>query len=158
MRTETPEFIIDDVSRLRAYAALHPGFARAAGFLETTDVLALAPGRYEIDGPRVVAIVDGAAELVPPGERRPEFHRRFFDIQVPLTGEETYGLARLDPAAARGAFDDEKDIGFLDQPVRPYTLRPGQFAILFPDVCAHAPACSLTGRRTIRKIVFKVLR
>ena len=148
-------YVIDEVAHIGEYAAINPGFALVAAFLARPDLDSLAPGRYELDGERVVAIVNGAAELVPPAERRPEVHRDYFDVQVPLSGEETYGLARFDPAAP-GSFDAAKDIGFYDQPVEPHTLRPGEFAILYPETCAHAPACSLSGPRVIRKIVFKV--
>jgi YhcH/YjgK/YiaL family protein len=84
-----------------------------------------------------------------------EVHRASFDIQIPLSGEETYGLAEFDSAAA-GSFDEAKDIGFYDQKVVPVTLNPGEFAIFYPRTCAHAPACSLSGPRRIRKIIVKV--
>ena len=93
--------------------------------------------------------------MVPPSERKPEFHRRYFDIQIPLTGEETYALAELEDSAAE-EFDAKADVGFVDLKTVPVTLAPGEFAIFFPEKCAHAPACSLTGPRTIRKIVVKV--
>lgn len=148
-------YVIDEVAHLGDYAAINPGFAKVAAFLARPDLGSLASGRYELDGGKVVAIVNGAAELVSPSERRPEIHREFFDVQVPLSGEETYGLARFDPSA-HGSFDEANDIGFYDQPVELHTLRPGEFAILHPETCAHAPACSLSGPRAIRKIVFKV--
>ena len=41
--------------------------------------------------------------------------------------------------------------------VQPLTLRPGEFAILYPNTCAHAPCCSEDAAGTpIRKIVIKV--
>jgi hypothetical protein len=36
------------------------------------------------------------------------------------------------------------------------TLKPGEFAVFYPKTCAHAPACSLSGPRKIRKIIVKV--
>ena len=150
-------FSIDRLERIGEYAGLGPGFARAAEFLRRSDLDAIAPGRYELDGDRVIAIVNGAADLVAPSERKVEVHHDYFDIQVPRSDEETYGLARFDPSA-RGSFDYAKDIGFYDQRVEYYTLAPGEFAILHPRTCAHAPAVSLTGPRTIRKIIVKVRR
>jgi YhcH/YjgK/YiaL family protein len=82
-------------------------------------------------------------------------HRVYFDIQIPLSGEETYGLAEFDPAAA-GSFDESKDIGFYDQKVVPVTLKPGEFAVFYPQTCAHAPACAIDAPRRIRKIIVKV--
>ena len=36
------------------------------------------------------------------------------------------------------------------------TLKPREVAIFFPETGAHAPCLSLTGPRTIRKVVIKV--
>ena len=148
-------YAVDRLEHIGRYADISDAFASAAEFLKRTDLGSLAAGRHDIDGDKCFAIVNDSAELVPPCERKIEFHRRYFDIQIPLTGEETYGLAELD-ASAVGEFDTEKDIGFVDQKTVPVTLGPGEFAIFFPEKCAHAPACSLTGVRTIRKIVVKV--
>lgn len=148
-------FSIDRLEHVGDYAALGAGFALAAEFLLRKDLDAIAPGRYELDGDRVIAIVNGAADLVAPSARKVEVHHDYFDIQVPRSGEETFGLARFDPSAP-GSFDEANDIGFYDQPVEYYTLAPGEFAILHPKTCAHAPAVSLTGPRAIRKIIVKV--
>lgn len=148
-------YAVDRLEHIGRYADISDAFAKAVDFLKRTDLGSLAAGRHDIDGDKCFAIVADDAELVPPCERKIEFHRRYFDIQIPLTGEETYGLAELD-ASAVGEFDTEKDIGFVDQKTVPVTLDPGEFAIFFPEKCAHAPACSLTGVWTIRKLVVKV--
>ncbi|MDE6624595.1 MAG: YhcH/YjgK/YiaL family protein, partial [Alistipes sp.] len=50
-------------------------------------------------------------------------------------------------------FNAEKDIQFFeDVPQTYYTLRPGQFTILFPED-GHAP---MVGEGVVRKIIFKV--
>ena len=151
----TGVYAVDRLEHLADYAGISPAFAKAVEFLQKSDIAALAAGRHEIDGDECFAIVNDAAELVAPAERKVEVHRVYFDIQIPLSGEETYGLAEFDPAAA-GSFDEEKDIGFYDQKVVPVTLKPGEFAVFYPDTCAHAPACSLSGPRNIRKIIVKV--
>lgn len=148
-------YAVDRLEHIGRYADISDAFAKAVDFLKRTDLGSLAAGQCEIAGDDCFAIVADDAELVPPAGRKIEFHRRYFDIQIPLTGEETYGLAELDVSAV-GEFDAEKDIGFVDQKTVPVTLGPGEFAIFFPEKCAHAPACSLTGVRTIRKIVVKV--
>ena len=147
-------YIVDKVENLGKYAALGENFAKAVAFLQKADFAALPLGRNEVDGDNVW-VNAAVAELAPLASKKPEVHRRYFDIQIPLDGEETYGLAKFDPAAA-GSFDEAKDIGFYDQAVEPVTVRPGEFAILWPNVCAHAPGCSLDGARTIRKLVVKV--
>lgn len=147
-------YVVDKLENLGKYAALGTNFAKAVEFLSTADLGALPLGRNEVDGDNVW-VNAAEAKLTPLAAKKPEVHRVYFDIQIPLDGEETYGLARFDPSAP-GSFDEAKDIGFYDQPVEPVTVKPGEFAILWPKTCAHAPGCSLDGERTIRKLVAKV--
>ena len=148
-------YIVDRLEHLADYAGISPAFAKAVEFLRQSDLNSLAAGRHEIDGENCFVIVNDEAELIAPAERKVEVHRVYFDIQIPLSGEETYGLAEFDSTAA-GSFDEEKDIGFYDQKIVPVTLKPGEFAVFYPQTCAHAPACSLSGPRKIRKIIVKV--
>ena len=148
-------YIVDRLEHLAEYAGISAAFAKAVEFLKRSDLNSLAAGRHEIDGENCFAIVNNEAELVAPAERKVEVHRVYFDIQIPLSGEETYGLAEFDPAAA-GSFDESKDIGFYEQKVVPVTLKPGEFAVFYPKTCAHAPACAIDAPRKIRKIIVKV--
>ena len=136
-------------------AALGPNFAKAVSFLTTHDLDALPTGRNEIDGDRCWANVD-EIELVPLAAKRPEVHRRYFDIQIPLAADETIGIARFDEGAP-GSFDEAKDIGFYDQPVEPIAVKVGEWALLYPTTCAHAPGCTSAAPCHQRKIVVKVL-
>ena len=66
-------------------------------------------------------------------------------------------MAELDPSRPDFAFDEEKDVGFVDMDCELKTLRPGDFAVFMPPRGAHAPCLSLDGPRRIRKVVVKVL-
>lgn len=156
MKKEDGVYIADSLANAGKYAELGPHFAKAIEFLQRKDLMRLPNGRYELDGENAYAMVQEAM-LKPWGTGRPEVHHAYFDIQLPLSGEETIGIGRFDPATP-GEFDEEKDIGFYDGvPVEPLALRPGQFAILYPGICAHAPCCSEDAAgMTIRKIVIKV--
>ena len=147
-------YLIDKLENLEAYKALGPNFVKAIDFLKSHDLATLPAGRNEIAGDDVWANVD-ETDLVPLAAKKPEVHHRYFDIQIPLTGSETFGLARFDPSA-EGSFDEAKDIGFYDQAVEPVTLVPGEFAVFYPGTCAHAPACTPDEPRRQRKIIVKV--
>ena len=149
-------YVKDSLANAGAYADYGAHFAKAVAFLQRKDLMKLPNGRYELDGDDAFAMVQEAT-LKPWGSGRPEVHREFFDIQLPLSGEEIIGVCRFDPSVP-GDFDEEKDIGFYDGvAVEPLTLRPGEFAILHPNTCAHAPCCSEDAAGTpIRKIVIKV--
>jgi len=155
MKREEGVYVKDTLANVGKYADYGANFAKAVAFLQRKDLMRLPNGRYELDGGNAFAMVQEAT-LKPWGSGRPELHREYFDIQLPLSGEETIGVGRFDPKAV-GDFDEEKDCGFYDEtPVEPLTLRPGDFVILHPETCAHAPCCTIDGLGTIRKIVIKV--
>ena len=156
MKKEDGVYIKDSLERIGDYAKLGPHFAKAVVFLQRKDLRSLPNGRYELDGENAYAMVQEAM-LKPWGSGRPEVHHEYFDIQLPLSNEEIIGVGRFDPKA-QGDFDEGKDIGFYDEtPVEPLTLRPGEFAILYPGTCAHAPCCSEDAAGApVRKIVVKV--
>ena len=156
MKNEDGVYVSGSLANIGECAKLGPHFAKAVEFLQRKDLKNLPNGRYELDGENAYAMVQEAM-LKPWGTGRPEVHHEYFDIQLPLSGEETIGVGRFDPAIL-GDFDEEKDIGFYDDAsVEPLTLRPGEFAVLYPETCAHAPCCSEDAAgMTIRKIVVKV--
>ncbi len=145
--------IFSSLSQSDRYAALHPLFPRAFDYIRNTDLHALAPGRYNIVGDDLIAIV----EQVPARTRemaRPEAHRRYIDIQLVLQGDEQMGWKPLaDCLNPVSEHSMEKDIRFFhDAPASWVAVPPDHFCIFFPED-AHAP---LVGSGTIRKVIFKV--
>lgn len=148
-------YIADSLANVGAYAELGPHFARAVAFLQRADLRNLPSGRYQLDGEDAYATIQEAT-LKEWGTGRPEVHHAYFDIQVPLSGNEIIGVGAFDPKT-HGDFDEKGDIGFYENvPVEPLTLHPGEFAIIFPCTCAHVPCCDEVGGDVIRKIVVKV--
>ena len=150
--------IIGKIAESDGCQALHPLFGKAFAFLKRDDLATLPLGRHDIDGDRCWANIQ-EVELAAPSERKLEAHRRFIDIQAPITGCETIGLAEMDAAALALPFDVEKDFVLYDGPSRLVTLAPGDFAIFFPPLGAHAPCCRVPGGQgpaRIRKVVVKV--
>ena len=152
-----PTFIMGKIADAAKYEALHPRFAKAFAFLRRPDLATLKPGRYEIDGDNMWAMIQ-EAKLQPFGEiQRPEVHGVYIDIQAPIDGAETIGLYELPPAErAALPFDAEKDYVLFDKKTRPVTFLPGDFGIYVPPYGAHAPGKSLDGSTHVRKLVIKV--
>jgi len=152
---EGRSFVTGKISDSDRYVRLHPRFKKAFDFLKRDDLAALPVGRYEIEKDNCWAMVQNC-ELTPFGAiQRPEVHRDFIDIQAPLDGPETFGLAETGGKLFQ-PFDEKKDIGFSDLVTRPLTLQPGEFVIFFPVVGGHAP-CKTLGSATMRKkLVIKV--
>ena len=145
--------ILAKLSRAGRYAALHPLFARAFEFLGGTDLMALAPGRHDIDGEQLFAIVEACAGRTR-AEAKLECHRQYIDIQLVLEGIDEMGWKPLaectDPATDH---DSVRDIRFFnDAPASWIATPPGSFCVFFPDD-AHAP---LVSSGMIRKVVVKI--
>ena len=86
-----------------------------------------------------------------------EVHNEYIDIQVLISGrEESFGWSeRRNLRKPLAEFDAGNDIQlFDDEPQTYYTVRPGQFTVLFPED-GHAP---MVGEGHIRKIIVKVRR
>ena len=146
-------YVIDSLENIGAYAAVGPHVAAAIERIHRGGLDGLPAGRIEIDGDNAwVNVVD--AELVAPADRRGELHKVYFDIQVPLGGDEVIGVARRD-ASVPMEFDEANDIGFCDQPLEWLPLRVGEFALLWPGECVHAPACTDGEPHRSRKLIFK---
>jgi YhcH/YjgK/YiaL family protein len=147
--------IVDDLRNFEHYVNLHPLFPRFWEFCKSHNLAELEEGKIELQGSDLVINVQHPAAK----ERRDarlETHKEFIDIQIPLTHNEEMGYT---PASNFGAdevdvpYNAEKDITFFKGLANDYvTIRPGMFAIFFPQD-GHAPAITAPGAK---KIVVKV--
>ncbi len=132
---------------------LHPLFKRFFDYVRGHDLLHAPLGRIEVDGDRLfINNVDAA--LVDAGSQPLEAHRDYIDIHVVLEGEERIGWRPLgDVADVRQPYDAATDCAlYADRPTSWSTLRPGQFAVVFPED-PHAP---LVGEGRVRKLIGKI--
>jgi biofilm protein TabA len=145
--------IFSALSQSGRYAALHPLFQRAFDFIRDTDLHAMAPGRYPLEGDDLIAIVEHV-----PGKTREqarlECHRKYIDIQFVLDGVDEMGWKPLaDCLNPVSDYSAEKDIRFFhDAPASWVAVPPDHFCIFFPDD-AHAP---LVSAGQVRKVIFKI--
>lgn len=145
--------ILDDLDHADQYLGLGSGFALAFEFLRTADLLALAPGRHELDGARVFALVSDY-ETKAESASVWEAHRRHVDVQYVPSGVERCGVAPLTQLTPH-PYDEEKDVLFATGVGEFVTLSPGRFIVLFPQD-GHMPGVSVSGPTFVRKVVVKV--
>ena len=131
----------------------NPYYAKAIEYINTHDLNALEPGKHLIDGDNLfVNIVD--SNMKTPEQARLEVHDRYIDIQVPLSKEETFGVApRSSCKEPDGEKNIEKDILFYRDPVTETITAAPREVVTFAPETAHAP---LIGEGTIHKAIFKV--
>lgn len=146
--------ILDSLKNCALYENVHPRMKRAFELLATTDWNSMEPGIHELEG-RDIYVNVMERELKTKEAAKLEVHDDYIDIQLLLSGGgETFGWSeRKDLKAPQGPFNPEKDIQFFDdEPQTYYTLRPGQFTVLFPED-GHAP---MVGEGKVRKAIVKV--
>lgn len=146
--------ILDSLKNSALYENVNPRMKKAFALIASTDWTMMEPGIHELDGKDIYVNVM-ERELKRKPDAKLEVHNEYIDIQVLISGrEESFGWSeRKDLKLPQGEFDAEKDIQFFDDvPQTYYTLRPGQFTVLFPED-GHAP---MVGEGTMRKIIVKV--
>ncbi|MCD8034053.1 MAG: YhcH/YjgK/YiaL family protein [Alistipes sp.] len=146
--------ILDSLKNSALYENVNPRMKKAFALIASTDWTTMEPGIHELDGKDIYVNVM-ERELKQKPDAKLEVHNEYIDIQVLISGrEESFGWSeRKDLKLPQSEFDAEKDIQFFDDvPQTYYTLRPGQFTVLFPED-GHAP---MVGEGTMRKIIVKV--
>ena len=129
--------ITDTITNATRYAALHPDFADAVQLLQMLDFAALPDGQVPCANPNIRLFV-GSEPMRSKTEAKPEAHLKHIDIQVPISGEETYGWIDRGRLKNGLGYDEKRDIEFFDcEPETWLTLQPGEFALFFPN--AHTP-------------------
>lgn len=144
----------DSLKNAAAYFQLDSHFKQAFDYIINNDLSKMTPGKFFLDGDNLyisIMEIEGKKKEV----ANIEAHKKYIDIQVILTGQETMGWTAIENCREEtGPYDFDKDIIFFkDKPTSYITVNPGEFAIFFPED-GHAPAI---GDGPIKKIVIKVL-
>lgn len=148
--------IIDSLSNLSKYTSLHPLFAQAAAYIQSTDLLNAEIGKSDIaDGLKAI-YSDKAGMSAAESIAKFECHDKNIDIQVCIRGNESIGWKpRQNCTAPKGEYNPEKDVSFFnDVPDMYFQLTGGQFAIFYPED-VHAPMIAVDDK-PIKKLVIKV--
>jgi YhcH/YjgK/YiaL family protein len=128
---------------------------KAFSFLHETDLEALEPGRYELNGKDLFVNVD---EYISKHEKDAlyEAHRKYADIQYVVSGEEKIGVMPLEETTDTIPYNDEKDIVFLRATGNNYRLANAEKFFLFFPGDAHRPCVKTDKPEPIKKVVIKV--
>ena len=147
--------ICDALEHLNRYRGLHRNLDTAIDYLTAYhvahDLSDLPLGRTEVDGENVFINVMEAD--LSPDSTRLEYHKKYADLQIDLTGGEGWGYA-TDPGAETKPFTG--DIGFQDAPcVVNGTMGGGRFVLFFP-LELHKPGVARPECTSVRKAIVKI--
>ena len=145
--------IIDTIDNLGKYVALNPLFADVVDFLKCHDLNTMEAGKYPIKEKDLflnLQMAKGRSQEAAVLET----HVEMIDIQIPLSGDETFGYTPLSDLPSFD-YNAEKDITkYGETKAQTYvTVKPGQFAIFFPQD-GHAPC--INNVPEIKKAIFKI--
>ena len=147
--------IIDSVKNAAKYYSIHPLFAKAFEYINSTDLASTEDGKYDIDGDNLRAIISNKKGVTAEASvAKFECHDKHIDIQLCITGNEQIGWKPREKCTTpNGPYNPDKDVQlYNDQPDTFFSLTDGQFAIFFPED-VHAP---MIGDAEIKKLVVKV--
>ena len=155
-KVEGAKMIVDRIENAHLYASLNDRFTKAFEILADRTLSSKQDGRYAVEGNDLYYIVQHYTTR-PMEKDKLEAHRKYIDIQVVLSGEESLAYAPIEGLAVAQPYSEDKDIAFYHAPdkISTVTLRPGVFCILFPQD-GHIPCCQLNGLSNVHKVVVKV--
>lgn len=146
--------IIDTLDNAALYQGLERKIRMAFDYLAHTDLSAITPGRYALDGDQVYALVEHYTTR-PREQGVWEAHRRYLDVQYVVEGLETIGYAHIASLSITQPYSLEKDRTLFAGTGDFLTVRAGTFLVFFPED-GHIPGLVCGEPQTVCKVVIKV--
>ncbi|HBP37602.1 MAG TPA: YhcH/YjgK/YiaL family protein [Clostridiales bacterium] len=146
--------IIDHINQAAHYYGLGEKIKAGLIWLAQTELSDLQPGRYDLSGSDLYALVQ-IYDTKDPADGIWEAHRRYLDIQYVASGSEQIGYAPIGSLKAETDYDAGKDFQLLQGSGVNLACGAGTFMILYPQD-AHMPGLALGQPQPVRKVVVKV--
>lgn len=147
--------VSDNIKNASQYYGLGTRIETALKWLQDKDLSQLQPGKVEVDGEEIFAIVNHY-DTRKIEDSSWEAHRRYIDIQFIVSGSEMMGYVPLDTLTATTNFDESKDVCLYEGAGTFIDATPGTFFILFPQD-AHMPNILSGSSEPVKKVIMKVL-
>ncbi|MGI8470738.1 YhcH/YjgK/YiaL family protein [Pectobacterium brasiliense] len=113
-------------------------------------------GKHDIEGNSVfVLISNDSTDLLE--KRRAEYHAKYLDIQIVLSGVEGMTFSNLPAGKPDTDWLADKDIAFLPagEQEKQFVMQEGDFVVFFPGE-VHKPLCAVGEPTHVRKAVVKI--
>jgi len=146
--------IIDKIENADLYKNLGERIKKSFDYIKKTDLKNLRPGRYDIDGDNIFALISDY-QTKAESDGKLEAHKKYIDVQYVIEGEELMGYAPLGNQQILEAYKEENDIIFYKGEKVFIKVSKGMFAIFFPED-VHMPGISVDKKSSVKKLVIKV--
>ena len=144
--------IVDNFRNSKKYYSVNKRFEKAFDYILKADFKDMTCGKYEIDGDNLYIKVD---EYETKTVSKPEYHKKYIDIQFIINGEEYVGYCPKSDLIIDEGYDEQRDLGFGKGIVDFIKLKTGLFMIFFPED-AHQPCMAVSTPNKVKKAVVKV--
>jgi len=146
--------ILDQLKNARLYFSTGERISKALQYLRSTDFSILEPGRYDIDGENIYALVS-VYNTKPLSSAKWEAHKKYIDIQYVASGKEKMGVTSSDKVIPLEDYSENNDCTIYKGDGNYILVDEGSFAVFFPtDI--HMPGLSINLPKEIKKVVIKV--
>lgn len=147
--------IADVLKNRHIYEAISPRIKSAFDYIASTDFSSMEPGKYELDGSNLFALVQ-AYDSIPEEQGKWECHKKYIDIQYIAEGVEQIGCNNIGFMHITTDYNPEKDIAFLSGEGDFVTYSKGSYGIFFPED-AHMPKIAVNNiPAKVKKVVIKI--
>ncbi len=146
--------IIDKIENSHLYRGIGKRIEKAFKYIHNTDLKNIQPGKYEIDGENIFALIS-EYKTKPESEGKLEAHRKYIDVQYVISGEELMGYSPLGNQQILEPYKEENDIVFFKGDKSFTKVSAGMFAIFFPED-VHMPGINTGKISDVKKLVIKV--
>jgi YhcH/YjgK/YiaL family protein len=146
--------ILDQLKNAKLYFSLGERISKALQYLETTNFSNLEPGRYDIDGDNIYAMIS-VYNTKPLSSTKWEAHKKYIDVQYVFSGKEKMGVTSPDKVIPIEEYSVNNDCTIYKGDGNFIYVDEGSFAIFFPtDI--HMPGISINIPKEVAKVVVKV--
>ena len=146
--------IVDKIENANLYKNLGDRIQKSFNYIKETDLKKLHPGRYDIDGDNIFALIS-EYHTKTESEGKLEAHKKYIDVQYIIEGEELMGYSPLSDQSVLEPYKEENDIIFYKGEKVFIKVTEGMFAIFFPED-VHMPGIQVEKKSPVRKLVIKV--
>ena len=145
--------IIDSIKNYKLYAGISSNFREAFEFL-ASGKFSMEPGRYDLSNG--MYYMHQSYETKPLSEGVFETHSKYIDLQFIVEGNERHDYTESAALKQRVAYNAEKDVTLYDGEGSSLFLKPGTFAVYFPED-GHRPNLRTgSSAEKVKKIIVKI--
>lgn len=146
--------IIDKIENAELYSGINERFGKAFAFLTESDFSQIPPGKFELKGEEIFAILS-EYETQNPENSELEGHKKYIDIHFMILGSEKIGVSTLYDQSPTKKYDPDGDFHLFEDQMYYLQLNKGMFAIFFSDDL-HLPGIKVNEVKRVKKVVVKV--